>query len=190
MATLPRHHPPDITTTLHLPPPPHPPRLPTLTHHPLLLTLTHPPPPHQHIPSPLLPGQKHRQSPVKRLHHLHTSHIYPSLVVHASNFWKGHQHLLSDLLTWWRTTFGRGDDTPGLNMNFQEALSNTRTDGIGALYREGAASLLNSMVNKNFPFTTSDVQDSFLAALRSNKAAAAQAEVFKLANEGRLKQRV
>ncbi|MFS8027994.1 putative protodermal factor 1 [Helianthus anomalus] len=75
-------------------------------------------------------------------------------------------------------------------MNFQEALSNTRTDGIGALYREGAASLLNSMVNKNFPFTTSYVQDSFLAALRSNKAAAAQAEVFKLANEGRLKQRV
>ena len=80
---------------------------------------------------------------------------------------------------------------PGIQstMSLQEALSNTRNDGIGALYREGTASLLNSMVNKNFPFTTSHVQDSFVAALSSNNAAAAQAEVFKLANEGRLKPR-
>ncbi|GJT80285.1 protodermal factor 1-like protein [Tanacetum coccineum] len=70
-------------------------------------------------------------------------------------------------------------------MGLQEALSNTRTDGIGALYREGTASLLNSMVNRNFPFTTSRVRDSFVAALSSNNAAAAQAEIFKLANEGR-----
>lgn len=78
----------------------------------------------------------------------------------------------------------------GPSMNFQQALSNTRTDGIGALYREGTAALLNSMVNKNFPFSTSHVRDSFVAALASNKAAEAQANVFKLANEGELKPRV
>ncbi|RVW39652.1 Protodermal factor 1 [Vitis vinifera] len=73
--------------------------------------------------------------------------------------------------------------------NLQQALSNTRTDGLGELYREGTASLLNSMVNKRFPFTTKQVRDRFAAALSSNKAAAAQAHLFKLANEGKLKPR-
>lgn len=84
------------------------------------------------------------------------------------------------------------DHLPGFGsiMNLQEALSNTRTDGIGELYREGTASLLNSMVNKNFPFTTTHVRDSFMASLGSNKAAEAQAKVFKLANEGHLMPRV
>ncbi|KAD7116777.1 hypothetical protein R6Q59_006504 [Mikania micrantha] len=110
------------------------------------------------------------------------------------DFWRTHPHLLSDLLiSWWRATLGRtmglsGIPGIGSSMSFQEALSNTRNDGIGALYREGTASLLNSMVNNNFPFTTSRVADLFVVALASDKVAAAQAQIFKLANEGRLKQ--
>ncbi|KAJ0462079.1 putative protodermal factor 1 [Helianthus annuus] len=107
----------------------------------------------------------------------------------TSDFWKRHHPLMFGLLKWWHATIGKGDNTPASNMNFEEALSNTRNDGIGALYREGTASLLNSMVNKNFPFTTREVWNSFSVALRSNKDATAQAEVFKLANEGRLKPR-
>ncbi|KAK4398187.1 Protodermal factor 1 [Sesamum angolense] len=62
-------------------------------------------------------------------------------------------------------------------------------DGLGELYREGTAALLNSMAHTRFPYTTSQVRDSFVAALSSNKAAAAQAQLFKLANEGRNKPR-
>lgn len=74
-------------------------------------------------------------------------------------------------------------------VSLEQALSNTRTDGIGALYREGTGALLNSMVIRRFPFTTEQVRDRFVSALRSNKAASAQAHVFKMANEGRLKPR-
>lgn len=77
----------------------------------------------------------------------------------------------------------------GSSMSLHQALSNDRTDGFGALYREGTASFLNSMVNRRFPFTTQQVRDNFVQATGSNKAAAAQARVFKLANEGRLKPR-
>lgn len=77
----------------------------------------------------------------------------------------------------------------GATLSLPQALSNSRTDGLGALYREGAASFLNSMVNNRFPFTTSQVRDSFVSALSSNKAAAAQSQVFKMANEGRFKPR-
>lgn len=73
------------------------------------------------------------------------------------------------------------------NLSLPEALANTRNDGFGALLREGTASLLNSMVNRRFPFTTEQVRDAFVAASVSNKAAAAQAKIFKKANEGHLK---
>lgn len=78
---------------------------------------------------------------------------------------------------------------PGLGSttSLQQALANVRTDGYGALYREGTAALLNSMVDHNFPFSSSQVRDSFISATRSNKAAASQAHEFQLANEGRLK---
>lgn len=73
------------------------------------------------------------------------------------------------------------------SMTVQDALANNRADGIGALYREGTASLLNSMSNNNrFPYTTKQVRDRFISALSSDNAAAAQARLFKLANEGRL----
>lgn len=74
-------------------------------------------------------------------------------------------------------------------MSLQQALSNTRTDGYGSLYREGTASLLNSMVSHKFPYTTREVRESFVSALASNKAAAAQGQLFKQANEGKLKTR-
>jgi len=77
----------------------------------------------------------------------------------------------------------------GASLSIPEALSNTRTDGIGALYREGAASFLNSLVNNKFPYTTEQVRDRFVASLGSNKAAATQAHLFRMANEGRIKPR-
>ncbi|XP_076906171.1 uncharacterized protein LOC143562169 isoform X1 [Bidens hawaiensis] len=112
------------------------------------------------------------------------------------NFWRNHPGIIWGLFGWWGTTIGSAFGTPsalpatGAHLNLLQALSNTKTDGISALYREGTASLLNSMVNKNFPYTTNHVKDSFVAALGSNKAAAAQARVFKLANEGHMKLRV
>ncbi|XP_059450033.1 protodermal factor 1 [Corylus avellana] len=109
------------------------------------------------------------------------------------NYWRSHPAVIWGLLGWWGTlgnAFGV-TSVPGFgsSVSLQQALSNTRTDGLGALYREGTASLLNSMVNQRFPFTTKQVRDSFVSALGSNRAAAAQAQLFKLANEGRIKPR-
>ncbi|KAI3457078.1 hypothetical protein Pfo_013741 [Paulownia fortunei] len=108
-------------------------------------------------------------------------------------YWRNHPTLVWGLFGWWGTVgnaFGVAS-APGFgaNMNLLQALSNTRSDGLGELYREGTAALLNSMAHTRFPYTTSQVRDSFVAALSSNKAAAAQAQLFKLANEGRTKPR-
>ncbi|KAF0933961.1 hypothetical protein E2562_021024 [Oryza meyeriana var. granulata] len=67
--------------------------------------------------------------------------------------------------------------------NLHDALSNTRTDGTGALLREGAAAYLNSIVNKKFPFTTQQVKDFIVVAMTSDGAASSQAEIFKKAND-------
>ncbi|XP_071905060.1 protodermal factor 1-like [Coffea arabica] len=109
----------------------------------------------------------------------------------SCNYWRTHPTLIWGLLGWWGTvgqTLG-ATSIPGFgsNMSVLQALSNTRTDGFGALYREGTASFLNSMVHRNFPYTTQQVRDTFVGALSSNKAAAHQAQLFKLANEGRVK---
>jgi hypothetical protein len=83
--------------------------------------------------------------------------------------------------------FGPSAAVPfGHDLTVPEALANTRADGVGELYREGTASMLNSMVSTGFPYTTMQVKDAFGAALSSgdNRAAAAQAQLFKLANEG------
>ncbi|KAL0328307.1 UNVERIFIED_CONTAM: Protodermal factor 1 [Sesamum calycinum] len=102
-------------------------------------------------------------------------------------YWRNHPTLIWGLFGWWATignAFGV-TSLPGTgpHMNLLQALSNTRADGIGELYREGTAALLNSMTHPRFPYTTTHVRDSFVAALSSNKAAAAQAQLFKLANE-------
>ncbi|KVH95855.1 hypothetical protein Ccrd_002072 [Cynara cardunculus var. scolymus] len=80
--------------------------------------------------------------------------------------------------------------TPGIPFPSSPPFDPHSPPVIGGTCEEGTASLLNSMVNKNFPFTTSHVRDSFVAAVGSNKAATAQARVFKLANEGHMKPRV
>ncbi|KAG8386738.1 hypothetical protein BUALT_Bualt03G0180300 [Buddleja alternifolia] len=109
-------------------------------------------------------------------------------------YWRNHPTLIWGLFGIWGTTVGNAfglSSVPGFgsNMNILQALSNTRTDGLGELYREGTAALLNSMAHTRFPYTTSQVRDSFVSALSSNKAAASQAQLFKQANEGRTKPR-
>lgn len=114
-------------------------------------------------------------------------------IFHKCSYWRTHPTLIWGVLGFWGTigsTLGV-TSVPGFgsSISLQQALSNSRTDGFGALYREGTASFLNSMVDRRFPFTTEQVRDNFVGAIGSNKAAGAQARVFKLANEGRLKPR-
>ncbi|XP_073030324.1 uncharacterized protein [Primulina eburnea] len=118
-------------------------------------------------------------------------------------FWRNHPTLVWGLIGWLGTvggpvnggtiggTFGL-PTVPGFspNTNVLQALSNTHTDGYGELYREGTAAFLNSMAHARFPYTTTQVRDSFIAALSSNKAASAQGQLFKLANEGRNQPRI
>lgn len=115
------------------------------------------------------------------------------MVMFICSYWSTHPGLIWGLLGWWGT-LGSPVGLPSVpgfssNMSLLQALSNTRTDGFGALYREGTASWLNSMANNRFPFSTKQVRDNFVAALHSDRAAAAQAQLFKLANEGHLKPR-
>ncbi|KAJ8532219.1 hypothetical protein K7X08_012142 [Anisodus acutangulus] len=109
------------------------------------------------------------------------------------DYWRTHPGLIWGLFGWWGTVGGAFGvaSAPGLgsNMNLLQALANQHTDGFGQLYREGTASLLNSMVSKRFTYSTTQVKNNFAAALSSDNAAAAQAQLFKLANEGRLKTR-
>ncbi|XP_055824936.1 protodermal factor 1 [Solanum dulcamara] len=109
------------------------------------------------------------------------------------DYWRTHPGLIWGLFGWWGTVGGAFGvaSAPGLgsNMNLLQALSNQHTNGLGQLYREGTASLLNSMVSKRFTYSTTQVKNNFATALSSDKAAAAQAQLFKLANEGRLKPR-
>lgn len=96
------------------------------------------------------------------------------------------------VLGFWGTmgnVFGVTPTVPGFgaHTSLTQALSNTRRDGFGELYRQGTAALLNSMVDNKFHFTTKQVRDNFVASLSSNKVAASQARLFKLANEGKLK---
>ncbi|KAI4308076.1 hypothetical protein L6164_031188 [Bauhinia variegata] len=117
----------------------------------------------------------------------------PTPFTGTCNYWSTHPGLIWGLLGWWGTmgsAFG-GTSFPGFGagLSFPQALSNTRNDGFGALYREGTASFLNSLVNNRFPYTTKQVRDRFVTSLSSNKAAAAQAHLFKMANEGRIKPR-
>ncbi|KAE9593257.1 hypothetical protein Lalb_Chr19g0137861 [Lupinus albus] len=112
----------------------------------------------------------------------------PSPFTGTCNYWSSHPRMIWGLLGWWGTlgnAFGFPGSGSGLTL--PQALSNTRTDGLGALYREGTASYLNSLVNNKFSYTTNQVRDRFVASLSSNKIAVAQAKLFKMANEGRMK---
>lgn len=75
----------------------------------------------------------------------------------------------------------------GSNPSLPAALTNTRQDGYGKLFREGTAALLNSMTNSKFPFSTPQVKSAFAGAIASAGTALAQADIFKQANEGKIK---
>ncbi|XP_019241136.1 PREDICTED: protodermal factor 1-like isoform X2 [Nicotiana attenuata] len=119
--------------------------------------------------------------------------IDPNSPPFTCDYWRTHPTLIWGILGWWGSVgnaFGVASvPALGANMNLVQALSNTRPDGLGELYREGTASLLNSMVSRRFTYTTDQVKNSFITALSSDKSASAQAQLFKLANEGRLKPR-
>ncbi|GJN38034.1 hypothetical protein PR202_gb27042 [Eleusine coracana subsp. coracana] len=116
----------------------------------------------------------------------------PAALPGSCDYWRSHPMEI------WSAISGRfpsmnmghffGTASSGMpNMSIQDALANTRTDGAGALLREGAAALLNSMTRAGFPYTTDQVRDAFAAAAAggSDGAAAAQAATFKKANEAR-----
>ncbi|KQK18030.1 protodermal factor 1 [Brachypodium distachyon] len=67
----------------------------------------------------------------------------------------------------------------------KDALCSTRTDCYGDLLREGAAAYINSIAAKkaHFAYTTHQVKDCIALALTSEVAAAAQAALFKKANQ-------
>ncbi|KAG8045608.1 hypothetical protein GUJ93_ZPchr0008g13627 [Zizania palustris] len=109
------------------------------------------------------------------------------------DYWRSHPMEIWSALGRWPSSVGHffgsagGSAAGGTGVTIQDALSNTRTDGAGALLREATAALLNSMTRAGFPYTTEQVRDAFAAATAggSDTAAAAQAAAFKKANEGR-----
>ncbi|KAG6514924.1 hypothetical protein ZIOFF_025299 [Zingiber officinale] len=107
---------------------------------------------------------------------------------HACSYWGTHPAVIWGLVGYWGTIgalFGLPAAAAyGTDLSLPAALSNPRADGIGALYREGTASMLNSLASRSFPFSPEQVKASFNAAVVSDEAAAAQARVFKKANEG------
>ncbi|KAJ3671001.1 hypothetical protein LUZ60_008427 [Juncus effusus] len=115
----------------------------------------------------------------------------PPFFTGTCDFWRTHPTIILGLLGYWGTMGGLfGPITTssfGQNLSILDALSNRRTDGLGSLFREGTAALLNSMVNTKFPFTSEQVRESFVGSVHSNVAARKQANVFKKANEGRFK---
>lgn len=121
------------------------------------------------------------------------SYLYVLKNVFVCSYWLNHPGMIWGVVGWSGTLgncFG-ATNIPGFgtNLNLLQALSNTRTDGYGALLREGTASYLNSLANNRFPFTTKQVRGSFVSALASDRAATNQANLFKLANEGKVKPR-
>lgn len=108
------------------------------------------------------------------------------------SYWRTHPNAIWALFGFWcplGQIFGLPNPAAFVTMNptLLDALANTRHDGIGELYREATAAFLNSLVDRRFYFTGQQVRDSFQAAVGSDRAASAQAQVFKRANEGRLK---
>ncbi|KAG6494005.1 protodermal factor 1-like [Zingiber officinale] len=108
------------------------------------------------------------------------------------DYWRTHPNAIWALFGFWCPLvqiFGLPNPAAFATTNptLLDALANTRRDGIGELYREATAAFLNSLADRRFYFTGQQVRDSFRAALGSDQAALAQAQVFKLANEGRLK---
>ncbi|XP_065010596.1 protodermal factor 1-like [Musa acuminata AAA Group] len=115
----------------------------------------------------------------------------PNTPPFSCDYWRTHPTAIWALLGFWcplSQIFGMpAASFFGSNPSLVEAMSEARSDGIGALYREGTASFLNSLVDRDFFFTTQQVRDAVNAAVVSDEGAAAQAELFKKANKGHLK---
>lgn len=115
----------------------------------------------------------------------------PPFAPGSCSYWISHPGAIWAIFGYWGTvgkSFGPACGAIfGKNMSLQDAMKNTRTDGVGNLYREGTAALLNSLVCKRYSFTPQQVKDAFAAAVVSDRAAAAQAQIFKQANEGGVK---
>ncbi|KAG1367795.1 protodermal factor 1 [Cocos nucifera] len=148
--------------------PPSPPRIPLVPPTPLTPGISTPPAP------PFMPAPN-----------------FPPFFPGTCDYWRTHPAVIFGLFGYWCNIgqlFGlTATSAFESNLSLPEALANTRSDGFGALLREGTASFLNSMVSQRFPLTTQQVRDAFADASVSNKAAAAQAKLFKKANEGHLK---
>ncbi|KAL8046815.1 hypothetical protein ABFS82_08G203300 [Erythranthe guttata] len=164
----------------HTPTPSH--HTPTPSHHtpstPTPTTPTHTPTPS--VTPPITPGITIPSPPFA---------FDPNSPPFNCTYWKNHPTIVWGLVGWWGTVgnaFGVTGTIPGFgaHLNPLEALTNTRTDGFGELCRQGTAALLNCLAHTKFPLTAAQVRSSFVAALGSDKAAAAQAQIFKLANEG------
>ncbi|MQL73591.1 hypothetical protein Taro_005922 [Colocasia esculenta] len=135
-------------------------------------------------PSPYTPGISTPPSPLFPI-----DPNVPPFLTGTCNYWRTHPQVIWGLFGYWGTlgSLLGGAGTPAANLNILDALRNTRTDGVSALYREATASFLNSMVNRRFTFSTQQVRDAFTAALASEQTAANQARIFQRANEGRLR---
>ncbi|XP_073016900.1 uncharacterized protein [Primulina eburnea] len=121
----------------------------------------------------------------------HTPPSSPQTPPYSCIYWKSNPGLIFAVFGWWGTVCSAFNTPtiPGFSprTSLLQALSNTRTDGYGDLYREGTAALLNSMAHSaSYPYSTAQVRNGFTAALSSKGAAAAQAKLYKMANEGRV----
>ncbi|XP_074579064.1 uncharacterized protein LOC141835570 [Curcuma longa] len=112
----------------------------------------------------------------------------PNIFPFTCDYWSTHPAVIWGLVGYWGTIgalFGLPAAAAyGTDLSLPAALSNPRADGIGALYREGTASMLNSLTSRSFSFSPEQVKAAFNAAVVSDEAAVAQARVFKKANEG------
>jgi hypothetical protein len=70
----------------------------------------------------------------------------------------------------------------GSQMTIYQGLTNTRTDGFGALARQSSAALLNSLTRRDYPFNALQVKVQFRNALGSQQQAFATARMFENAN--------
>lgn len=124
----------------------------------------------------------------------HSTPTVPSLDPHhyftgTCDYWRTHPQAINAIIGYWNTVGQTFGPTCGIifgtGTTLHDALSNTRNDGFGSLIREGTAALLNSIASSHFPYTTQQVKEAVISAITSDGAAAAQADVFKQANEGK-----
>ncbi|KAJ3692091.1 hypothetical protein LUZ60_012441 [Juncus effusus] len=110
------------------------------------------------------------------------------LITGTCDYWRSHPQQIYTIVGYITNIGNTFGPTCGVlfgpTTSLHDALSNPRTDGYGALIREGTASFLNSCSNSHFPFTSDQVRDAVIGSLSTMGAAAAQADIFRQANEG------